>query len=142
MSVAFPGEYFKMIHVHIIAQVDAALRPFGLTCAQSDILRFLDLRGEEASTVQDIGAHFRLSHPTVVGIVRRLEKKGFVTTAVSERDRRCRVVRLTERFDEVRRAMEAIRREIDARACRGLSADELLELRQLLERIHGNLTRT
>ena len=140
MSPVFPGEYFKTIHVHIMAQADAALRPFGLTCAQSDILRFLDLRGAEESTVQDIGAHFRLSHPTVVGIVRRLEEKGFVTTAVSERDRRCRVVRLTERFGEVRRAMEAIRREIDAQACRGLSADELLELRRLLKCIHDNLT--
>ena len=115
-SPAFLGEYIKMINIQFMAHADAALRPLGLTCAQSDLLMYLNTRGDQETTVQDIGRHFRLKHPTVIGFLRRLEDKGFVTTAVSERDRRCRVVKLTGKFSEVQRVMNDIRSYLDAQA--------------------------
>lgn len=137
---SFPGEYFKLIHIHAIARTDAALRPLGLTTAQSDLLRYLSLRGDEQTTVQDIGLHFHLKHPTVVGILRRLEEKGFVTTAVSERDHRCRIVRATAKAGEVSRIMEQTRAELDERSARGFSEEELLLLHSFLERIYQNVS--
>lgn len=137
---AFPGEYFKRINLLAVANADAVLRPLGLTCAQSDILLFLALRGAEETTVQDIGAHFHLKHPTVVGLVRRLEAKGFVQTAVSARDRRCRLVRVTDRFEQVQRVMEQNRAVLDERSSRGFSDEELRTLRRLLERVYQNVS--
>lgn len=139
-SLPFPGEYFKMINIMFIAHADAALRPLGLTCAQSDVLIFLAERGEAETTVQDIGQHFRLKHPTVIGLIRRLEQKGFVTTAVSARDRRCRTVRLTDKFDEVQRVMNDIRQYLDAQATRGFSNEELGQLHGFLERVCENIS--
>ncbi|MDO4269430.1 MAG: MarR family transcriptional regulator [Eubacteriales bacterium] len=138
-GVPFPGEYFKLINLNVIARLDAALRPLGLTTAQSDLLCFLDQRGGAETTVQDIGTHFHLKHPTVVGIVHRLEDKGFVSTAVSPRDRRCRIVRLTLRFDEVRRVMSNHRALLDERSTRGFTDGELLRLRDMLERVYQNV---
>ena len=135
----FPGEYLKMINIHFSAQADAVLRPLGLTLAQSDVLLFLDQRGAEETTLQDIARHFRLKHPTVVGLVRRLEDKGFLTSAVSPRDHRCRVLRLTGRYDEVRRVMEQTRLRMDARAVRGFSDAELAQLGQYLARVYHNV---
>lgn len=136
----FPGEYFKLISVQAISRMDAALRPLGLTAAQSDILRFLSQRKEEATTVQDIGAFFHLRHPTVVGILRRLESKGFIVTETAAYDRRCRVVRLTEKADEVRRVMEPIRKELDEHSARGFSEEELVQLSGFLRRIYENVS--
>lgn len=139
-TVPFPSEYFKLINIHAIAKADAVLRPLGLTCAQSDILCFLDLRGGAETTVQDIGAHFHLKHPTVVGLVQRLEDKGFVQTTVSARDRRCRLIRLTDRFDQVHRVMQQSRAALDERSARGFSDEELRTLRGLLERVYQNVS--
>ncbi len=139
-NLPFPGEYFKMINIQFMAHADAALRPLGLTCAQSDLLMYLNTRGDQETTVQDIGRHFRLKHPTVIGFLRRLEEKGFVTTTVSERDRRCRVIRLTDKFSEVRRVMQDIRERMDARAARGFSSEEMAQLQSYLARIYHNIS--
>ena len=139
-NLPFPGEYFKMINIQFMAHADAALRPLGLTCAQSDLLMYLNTRGDQETTVQDIGRHFRLKHPTVIGFLRRLEEKGFVTTTVSERDRRCRVIRLTDKFSEVRRVMQDIRERMDARAARGFSPEEMAQLQSYRARIYHNIS--
>lgn len=139
-NLAFPGEYFKMINIQFMAHADAALRPLGLTCAQSDVLQFLADRGDEETTVQDIGQHFRLKHPTVIGFIRRLEDKGFVSTSVSERDRRCRVIRLTDKFSEAERVFQEIRNRIDASAAYGFSPEEMEQLQQYLARIYHNIS--
>lgn len=139
-NLAFPGEYFKMINIQFMAHADAALRPLGLTCAQSDVLQFLADRGDEETTVQDIGQHFRLKHPTVIGFLRRLEDKGFVTTAVSARDRRCRIVQLTDKFDDVQRVMNDIRLYLDAQATRGFSDGELTQMHAYLKRVCENIS--
>ena len=139
-SPAFPGEYIKIISIQFMAHANAALRPLGLTCAQSDVLLYLDARGDEEITVQDICQHFHLKHPTVIDLLRRLEDKGFVTTAVSERDRRCRTVRLTDKFGEVQRVMNDIRLYLDAQASRGFSDGEMEQLHGYLRRVCENLS--
>lgn len=139
-SPTFPGEYIKIISIQFMAHADAALRPLGLTCAQSDVLMFLAERGDAETTVQDISQHFRLKHPTVIGLLRRLEEKGFVTTAVSARDRRCRTVQLTEKFGEVQRVMHDIRLYLDAQASRGFSDAEMAQLHGYLRRVCENIS--
>lgn len=139
-AVPFPGEYFKMIQIHAVARADAALRPLGLTAAQSDVLRFLSMHAAEETTVQDIGAFFHLKHPTVIGILRRLEEKGFISAAQSPRDRRCRIIRPTAKADEVMRVMEQVHEELDARSALGFTDAELLQLRGMLERVYKNVS--
>ena len=136
----FPGEYFKLVNLEIISKVDAALRPLDLTCAQSDLLLFLKEHEQDETTIQDIGEHFHLKHPTIVGIIHRLESKGFVETTVSTRDRRCRIVHLTEKYTEVHRVMSEMRQTLDSCSSQGFSDEELLLLRQFLQRIYRNLS--
>lgn len=139
-SPVFPGDLFKMINIQFMAHADAALRPLGLTCAQSDLLEYLAERGDEETTVQDIGQHFQLKHPTVIGFIQRLENKGFVTSSVSPRDRRCRVIRLTEKFDEVQRVMRKTRDTIDERVTRGFTDEEIAQLENYLSRVYHNIS--
>lgn len=139
-SPVFPGDLFKMINILFIAHADAALRPLGLTCAQSDLLEYLAERGDEETTVQDIGQHFQLKHPTVIGFIQRLENKGFVTSSVSPRDRRCRVIRLTDKFGEVQRVMNDIRLYLDAQAARGFTTEEMAQLQEYLSRVCHNIS--
>ena len=78
--------------------------------------------------------------PTVIGFIQRLENKGFVTSSVSPRDRRCRVIRLTEKFDEVQRVMRETRDTIDERVTRGFTDEEIAQLENYLSRVYHNIS--
>ena len=53
---------------------------FGLTSVQIDVIVFLlKNRGCEEINQLDVQNHLMLTNPTVTGIVRRLEEKGFIS---------------------------------------------------------------
>ncbi len=133
------GFAIKKIHDAIAAAANAALRPYDLTLAQADFLRFLAQRSTP-TTLRDLELHFHLKHPTVVGIVHRLEEKGFVSTETAENDRRCRLVRTTARADEVRQILHAAVAEMEQRLTRGLSEEEQALLLRWLRWLYDNIT--
>ena len=59
---------------------------------------------------------------------------------MSERDRRCRVVKLTSKFSEVQRVMNDIRSYLDAQAARGFSEEEMSSLHNYLSRVYQNIS--
>ena len=67
------GYFFKLIDNRLKANADAGLSKHGLTFAQSRILRFLAEHGGQA-TQKEIEDYAHVSHPTVVGIVTRMEQ--------------------------------------------------------------------
>lgn len=90
------GVYFKLITDKLHAKADADLKAHGLTMTQSRVLRFLSDSGGEA-TQKEIEDFLSVSHPTVVGIVSRLEQNGFITFHPDSADKRNKVVVLTEK---------------------------------------------
>ena len=88
---------------------------------------------------KQIGKELEISHPTVVGLVQRLETKGFVESFTDEKDRRIKMVRLTERAYEHQHFMETRFREKEKLMTRGMSEEEVQELIRLLRKLHANL---
>lgn len=68
-----------------------------LTCAQSMMLRYLSLHREEPVYARDLERHFNLTHPTVSGLLQRLEAKGFVRLEPDRQDRRCKRIAVTQK---------------------------------------------
>lgn len=79
------GYFFKLIDNRLKANADAGLSKHGLTFAQSRILRFLAEHGGQA-TQKEIEDYAHVSHPTVVGIVTRMEQGGFLSTCADPAD--------------------------------------------------------
>ena len=119
------GYFFKRIDNRLKSNVDAGLGKHGLTFAQSRIIRFLAERGGQ-TTQKEIEDYAHVSHPTIVGIVTRMDKRN-------------KVVRLTDKAKDIN--LE-IRRSIDngERAMlRSFSEEEVEQLRGYLIRICDNL---
>ena len=72
---------------------DDALAPIGLGANQFSILARLSLVGP--STIQDLAGLLVMDRSTLGHLLRPLEKRGLVKLAISERDRRSRMVALT-----------------------------------------------
>ena len=71
------GCLLKMITDKIKMRADADLAQQGLTLTQSRVLGYLDRSGGQA-TQKEIEGFLQVSHPTVAGIINRMEQNGFV----------------------------------------------------------------
>ncbi len=132
------GYQFKIIDEKIKVRADADLKRHGLTLTQTRVMGFLSEMGGQA-TQKEIEEDFQVSHPTVVGLVSRMEQKGLVTTCLDPMDRRNKLVKLTERALEIGQEIDMTVQQHDAELLRGFSEEEQETLYRLLERINRNL---
>src|ERR1700751_3494107 len=70
-------------------KLDERLKPMGLSQAKWRTLMHLSLAGE-ALTQAEIAGRLGVEEPTVVALLHRLEREGWITRANSPRDRRCK----------------------------------------------------
>lgn len=133
------GFLFKQINMQIKKGIDKNLMEYDLTTSQSRVLFFIHFRGEDKTSMKDIEEHMKVTHPTVIGIVKRLEEKGFVTTASDPEDRRVKLVAITQKTTKMIKKLEQGKRKMDEKLLKGFTEQETKELRRLLSLIEDNL---
>ncbi len=132
------GSLLKQIHDKMKVSADASLKEIGLTISQAMAMEFLHEKGGKA-TQKEIENHLKVSHPTVVGIVSRLEKNGFLTCYVDETDKRNKIICVTDKAEKNAEKMYKGRAEAESRLLQSLSAEEIEELRRLLQILYNNV---
>ncbi len=125
----------KIITDKIRTSADAHLKSHGLTMAQSRVLAFLHSHGGEASQ-KEIEDFLEVAHPTVVGIVSRMEKNGFVSCFY---ERVSKIVRLTEKAEIIGEDMVNTISVQNVKLFANLSEAELNDLERMLQVIYHNL---
>lgn len=119
-------------------RMDARMSRFGMTPAQTHVLRYLRQNGGQMPQ-RELLENLKVKPSTVNGILDRMEEKGLVERSVSGTDARQRVVALTpaglEREAEAKQSFL----EAEALIARGLTEEETEMLRTLLERVIHNL---
>lgn len=132
------GYWIKTINDKLKARADRDLKSRGLTLAQSRVLTFLYGRDGRA-TQKEIEEFMEVSHPTVVGIVSRMEQSGYVTTWIDPKNKRNKMVQLTPQANREGETLDATIRAQEARMLRGLTPEQVAQLEQLLLAIYQNL---
>ena len=119
-------------------RMDARMSRFGMTPAQTHVLRYLRQNGGQMPQ-RELLDNMKVKPSTINGILDRMEEKGLVERSVSGADARQRLVTLTpagvEREAEVKQSFL----EAEALIARGLTQEETELLRSLLERVIHNL---
>ena len=110
-------------------RMDARMSRFGMTPAQTRVLRYLRQNGGQMPQ-RELLENLKVKPSTVNGILDRMEEKGLVERTVSGTDARQRLVALTP---------AGLEREAEAVIARGLTGEETETLRALLERVIHNL---
>lgn len=93
METAFFG--VKRLHWRVVAITGRLLEPSTLTPARFDLMRILALR-PEGIIQRNIVLLLGVSAPVVSRILKALERAGTVVRTRWERDRRCKLVRITD----------------------------------------------
>lgn len=133
----------KTLHLTMQDGIDRCIRRMGLdlTTSQLDVIICIAEGCGGPVNQKDIEEELRLTNPTVTGILKRLERKGFVTRTVGSRDRRYKEVRLTEKCARLGEQFHPTAEELLGRMFDGFTAEELEDLNRLLRRLVSNCGR-
>jgi len=133
------GLKIKQINTVFEKDFNIKLKSIGVTSSQCAVLDFLFNTHLDDVSQRDIEQHLSLKNPTVTGIVRRLEEKGFILSVQSNQDKRKNIIHLTEKAYDVQRRMEAERKKMDKILTRGMTAREIESLNKQLNKIMSNI---
>ena len=106
----------------------------GLTPPQMFALRALD--PDQPMPMRELAAQLHCDSSNVTGLVDGLEAQGLVQRRSADRDRRVRMLVVTERGAQVRRRIDEVVEEVPP-ALASLSADDQRVLRDILRRALG-----
>ncbi len=132
------GHYFKVMQIRMEHLMNMQLQQMDLTSAQGHIIGYLS-HAEEPPCARDLEKFFRLSHPTVSGLLSRMEAKGFVEIRPDPVDRRVKRIVLLEKGMACSREIEQYIRENNQRMIRGFSPEEEELFGSLLKRAVENM---
>ena len=132
------GYLIKSINDKLKVRADAELKQYHLTMSQSRVLVYLRSQGGQA-TQKENETFLDVAHPTVVGLVSRMEQNGYVTCWPCE-DGRNKYVKLTPQAEAIDKDMQRNQLENEERLLAPLSPEERERLRDLLLTVAEHLT--
>lgn len=135
------GFYVKRISESVDRIVNGDLKRFGLTVTQGRILGFLHKRQGKTVTQKDVEQYMGVSHATVSGVIRRLERNGFILVETDENDRRAKKLSVTEKELEVYERAQKTRQKLEKKMCCGMSDAEKKKFLLTLKCIYANIQR-
>lgn len=111
------------------------LAPYQLTSSQFRILMILYKAPVCSVRQADIETAFSMTNPTVTGLIHRLEKSGLVERIENPKDKRSKLLALTEYAESKRSEFIALADSIEKEMTDGLSEAEAEVLTELLMKI-------
>ncbi len=118
--------------------MDNALEKMELTAAQGHIMAYL-AHAKQPPCPRDVEAEFHLTHPTVSGLLSRLEQKGFLELRTDPEDRRCKRIYVLEKGLQCHEIMHKIIRENEQKMTEGFTEEEQAIFSDLLQRAIRNM---
>ena len=115
-----------------------ALASMDLTAAQGHVMGFVT-HSKEPPCARDIEEAFQLSHPTVSGILSRLEQKGFIEMRPDAQDRRCKRIYILQKGLELEETMHRTIRATEEKLVKDFTEEEKAQFALLLKRAIHNL---
>ena len=111
------------------------LADYDLTASQCRVLKFLFMQQNQSARIVDIEKECAITHPTVLGLLETLEKKGFVLKIVNPKDARSKLISLTSKAKKMQMELETTVAKIDHMWVENLSEHERKELQRLLQKL-------
>ncbi len=114
--------------------LDQRLKPLGLSQAKWQVLIHVS-RGGDKMIQKELAERMGIEGPTLVGLLDRMTRDGWLQRHESSEDRRSKTVHLTEKSTEILRQIKSVAAHLRRELLTGMSLEELRQCAQVLERI-------
>jgi len=121
----------------IVRAMNHELAAHGITFRQWEVLVWLSIHGEQPQSV--LAERMQIEPPTMVGVLDRMERDGWIERAVVEGDRRKKRIRVTPKVEPVWAKMVACAHKVRSTATASLSPADMATLRDTLATVRANL---
>lgn len=132
------GHMLRLLHCSISQRMNNALADLELTSSQGRIMGYL-AHCSQPPCPRDIEEQFQLSHPTVSGLLARLEKKDFIRLMPDPIDRRCKRIYIQPKGLSCMESMHRTIAGIEQELVTGFTPEEQQQFRDLLRRATQNM---
>lgn len=132
------GYMIKVLHDTLEKHANEDLRESGLTLSQLRVMSFI-AKNNNQTTQKAIEAFLAVSHPTVNGLLKRLESKGMIQTEIAVNHRLTKNVVMTEKGKKECQFADSRRHEHEKMLRDCLTEEERQTLLTLLQRIYVQL---
>ena len=133
------GFMIKQINNVYEKDLNERLKTIGITASQCAVLDYLFHTSKEEVSQRDVERSLNLKNPTVTGLLKRLDEKGYILCVQNASDKRKKNIYLTEKAYDIQRRMENDRRKLDRELTRGMTKREITALRKNLEKLLYNI---
>lgn len=128
--VCLAADAFKRVFAEEVA-------PYGISLRQAQLLSCLAYWGPMSQT--ELADKMHIEPPTLVGILDRMERDGWIRREACPEDRRKKMIHPTEAVEPIWSQILACGRRVRRRATEGLSDEDLQTLRRILQIMEDNL---
>ena len=135
------GSKITCLHWLIKQDFNRSLSALGLTSSQAQVLHIITKALPERVFPKDIEKCLRLTHPTVLGILQRLEAKGYITMQCDQTDRRRRCITPTEKTLKIEQEMTKRIEMQEKTMMLGMDSAEIAQFLSYLDRAAANLSK-
>ena len=132
------GFLVRILHRCTSSNMDHALETMELTAAQGHIMAFL-AHAKQPPCPRDLEAEFQLTHPTVSGLLSRLEQKNFIELRTDPEDRRVKRIYVLDKGWQCHEVMHRTIQENERRMTEGFTPEEQEVFLDLLQRAIRNM---
>lgn len=133
------GFIIKQINNVFEKELNEKLKTLGITSSQCEVLDYLFHTSKDEVSQRDVEKNLNLKNPTVTGILKRLDEKGYILCVPNAADKRKKNIYLTEKAYDIQKRMELNRRKLDRELTRGMTKREIEALRRNLDKLLYNI---
>ncbi|MCA9236550.1 MAG: MarR family transcriptional regulator [Planctomycetales bacterium] len=131
------GFWLVGAHQAYMRAFNERLAPQGVTFRQAQVLGWLAVEGPQSQA--DLACRMLIEPPSLVGVLDRMERDGWIERRACPQDRRKKLVAALPAAGRVFKRITQVGREMRAKATAGLTDREVETLRTLLARVQQNV---
>lgn len=132
------GYMVRVLHCSTSQVISQALQTMELTSAQGHIMGYIG-HCKHPPCPREMEEAFGLSHPTISGLLSRLEKKEFLEFRTDEQDRRCKRVYLLPKGEQCLTLLDETIQASEERLVSGFTPEERAQFTDFLKRATENM---
>lgn len=133
------GGMLKRITIQLRHLADLDMKEWDLTWSQGHVLHYL-VQNNGEMTQKELEREMDISHPTMVGLIQRMEGKGFLMTRICDEDHRKKIVTITDKAMSHRNSMLEHMQEKERIMTKDLTDQDVDSLIRILGKVYQNLT--
>lgn len=129
-------EQIKKLTLYMKTELDNKLRKYNLTATQFIVLEYL-VENEGKNIIQkDICELLEIRHTTVIGIIKRLEEKGFI---IKSNNKRTNLIKISKKGKKLYNNLSGRKYNVEDILLSGFTKEEIKDMEGKLNKMYVNI---